>query len=251
MVTVATSLDVPIKLVFPGPKRGGMLGLGDVVLPGIMMALALRYDLYLHYLRKGKQSTKTSILSTGTNTTGPASINTLTKPIYTNATGNWGERFWTSSPPTTAPTSQTEAYSFPATFRKTYFHASIIGYIIGMFATLIVLNAYQHAQPALLYLVPGVLGALWGTALLRGEIGEMWRYTEDEVVEDEGKEKVDKKAVDGVVKEDIVGKDAEVGHVASEAKVGGIDGGYEGHVFYFSLSKPRPKGFAEPKGVSC
>src|SRR6202035_2060452 len=36
MVTVATKLDVPIKLVFPGPKRGGMLGLGDVVLPGIM-----------------------------------------------------------------------------------------------------------------------------------------------------------------------------------------------------------------------
>lgn len=52
MVTVATKLDVPIKLVFPGPKRGGMLGLGDVVLPGIMMALALRFDLYVHYLNK-------------------------------------------------------------------------------------------------------------------------------------------------------------------------------------------------------
>jgi minor histocompatibility antigen H13 len=52
MVTVATKLDVPIKLVFPGPKHGGMLGLGDVILPGIMMALALRFDLYLHYLNK-------------------------------------------------------------------------------------------------------------------------------------------------------------------------------------------------------
>jgi len=50
MVKVATSLDVPIKLLWPksisfATERGfTMLGLGDVVIPGIFIALALRYD---------------------------------------------------------------------------------------------------------------------------------------------------------------------------------------------------------------
>ncbi|KAJ6593886.1 peptidase A22B, signal peptide peptidase, partial [Mycena capillaripes] len=50
MVKVATSLDVPIKLLWPksvvfATERGfTMLGLGDVVVPGIFIALALRYD---------------------------------------------------------------------------------------------------------------------------------------------------------------------------------------------------------------
>ncbi|KAF8248007.1 hypothetical protein K440DRAFT_502010, partial [Wilcoxina mikolae CBS 423.85] len=52
MVTVATNLDVPIKLLFlrPGKTADGnsalaMLCLGDVVLPGILVAMALRWDL--------------------------------------------------------------------------------------------------------------------------------------------------------------------------------------------------------------
>ncbi|KZT29202.1 peptidase A22B, signal peptide peptidase [Neolentinus lepideus HHB14362 ss-1] len=45
MVKVATTLDVPIKLLWPKSARGHtMLGLGDVVVPGVFVALALRYD---------------------------------------------------------------------------------------------------------------------------------------------------------------------------------------------------------------
>lgn len=50
MVKVATSLDVPIKLLWPKSmtfatdRRFTMLGLGDVVVPGIFISLALRYD---------------------------------------------------------------------------------------------------------------------------------------------------------------------------------------------------------------
>ena len=52
MVKVATKLDAPIKLLWPksvwfASDRGfTMLGLGDVVVPGIFVALALRYDVY-------------------------------------------------------------------------------------------------------------------------------------------------------------------------------------------------------------
>lgn len=54
MVKVATSLDVPIKLLWPkslslaGERGYTMLGLGDIVIPGTFIALALRYDHHRH-----------------------------------------------------------------------------------------------------------------------------------------------------------------------------------------------------------
>ncbi|CED85513.1 Uncharacterized conserved protein [Phaffia rhodozyma] len=53
MVSVAKGLDAPVKLVFPkdpgmtGAQGYSMLGLGDIVIPGIFIALALRYDFSL------------------------------------------------------------------------------------------------------------------------------------------------------------------------------------------------------------
>ncbi|RLN63690.1 hypothetical protein BBP00_00003954 [Phytophthora kernoviae] len=51
MVTVATSFDAPIKLIFPREfatetekAKNSILGLGDIVIPGIFIALLLRYD---------------------------------------------------------------------------------------------------------------------------------------------------------------------------------------------------------------
>jgi len=49
MVTVAKSFDAPIKLLFPKSLFAekysfSMLGLGDIVVPGIFIALLLRYD---------------------------------------------------------------------------------------------------------------------------------------------------------------------------------------------------------------
>jgi len=49
MVTVAKKFDAPIKLVFPAnifdpASKSSMLGLGDIVIPGILVALMLRLD---------------------------------------------------------------------------------------------------------------------------------------------------------------------------------------------------------------
>lgn len=173
MITVATTLEAPIKLVFPGPKNGSMLGLGDVVLPGIVMALALRFDLYLHYLRLPKESSVAS--------------SQALKPLYKPSTGLWGERFWTASHSGfSTPDSQQASTNIPTgtRFRKTYFKISLVGYTAALVVTLIVLQIFKHGQPALLYLVPGVLGSLWGTALLRGDINLMWNYTEDGSLDD-------------------------------------------------------------------
>ncbi|KAG9228469.1 signal peptide peptidase-domain-containing protein [Amylocarpus encephaloides] len=208
MVTVATSLEVPIKLVFPGPKRGAMLGLGDVVLPGIMMALALRFDLYLFYLRK--QQPNAVVLN-------PKDLN-FQRATYLRSTGVWGELFWTRLAPAEATPIEVKG----ARFSKVYFYASVVGYVIGMFATLIVLRVFNHAQPALLYLVPGVLISLWGTAFLRGEFDLMWEYTEDG-------------SLDFYEKSDGGGKPIENGEVNEKKPKEPRDH----HVFMFSLSEPR------------
>ena len=164
MVTVATKLEIPIKLLFPRPpspaeaEKGSasfsMLGLGDIVIPGMMIALALRFDLYLHYLRKSRTAQ-----------------GKLQKANYIPVTGSWGERFWVGR----LAAGDLQAKAFP----KTYFKAGLFGYTLGMIMTLLVMQVSEHAQPALLYLVPSVLTALWGTATLKGDLHEMWRYTED------------------------------------------------------------------------
>jgi len=51
MVTVAKSFDAPIKLLFPKHMFAetlefSMLGLGDIVIPGVFIALLLRFDLH-------------------------------------------------------------------------------------------------------------------------------------------------------------------------------------------------------------
>jgi len=194
MVTVAKNLDQPIKLLFPRPDEPGvegkpptksysMLGLGDIVLPGLMIGLALRFDLHMYYLRKQKMAAKTG--------KGEETAQEVVKADYHNVTGVWGSRIWTfgldrSSLPQTLVT---------AAFPKPYFIVSLVGYVIGMIATLLVMSIWQHAQPALLYLVPGVLLSIWSTALVRGEVKEMCNYTEEvngEASEDEADEKTKK-----------------------------------------------------------
>jgi minor histocompatibility antigen H13 len=53
MLTVAKSIDAPIKLLFPKdwsatPPQFSLLGLGDIVLPGVFIGLCLRYDILRH-----------------------------------------------------------------------------------------------------------------------------------------------------------------------------------------------------------
>lgn len=51
MVTVALSFEAPAKIIFPQsfePWKQGILGLGDIVIPGIFVALCLRFDDFIH-----------------------------------------------------------------------------------------------------------------------------------------------------------------------------------------------------------
>lgn len=183
MVTVATKLDVPIKLTFETADRKSILGLGDIVIPGMVMALALRFDLWRHYIHKVKyESTELKLIekdSTGALVTRSEVKHKEVKAKYVNVKGNWGDSLWTRGPLFLSGAKQLPAELEAARFPKTYFYASIFGYFLGMLVTLAMLLVFKRGQPALLYLVPGVLGSLWLTGLVRGEIKQMWKYTED------------------------------------------------------------------------
>jgi minor histocompatibility antigen H13 len=153
MVTVAKSFDAPIKLLFPrslAAARGAvsaaasaaagaaarktassgapfsMLGLGDIVIPGIFVALLLRFD---------------------------------------RSPGRAG------------------------TGKPGYFGPAFVGYVAGLVATIVVMNVFQAAQPALLYIVPAVLGCVGVAALARGEVAAVMGYNEEEEEEEEGGKK--------------------------------------------------------------
>lgn len=217
MVKVATSLDVPIKLMFPQPSSAvgtpespakpsyAMLGLGDVVLPGMMIGLALRFDLYLYYLYKQRTIRKEEGYQTKS-----AAVH------YVSPGKHWGSRFWTSDwllRDSKLALANLDLGQFP----KPYFHAAMTGYIVGMITTLISMQISHHPQPALLYLVPGVLGALWVAALARGEHKEMWQFSEAAEEDDEAKK--DKKP-DGTAGDDKTGSKVEDGIQKAEKQNG-------------------------------
>ncbi len=134
MVTVAKSLDGPIKLQFPKTLFAekleyNMIGLGDIVIPGVFVALMLRFDL----------------------------INYIKSRVET-------------------PEDDCVPYSFSNVI---FFNMTMFGYILGIFTTLSVMIFFKAAQPALLYLVPGILIFSFLCALMKGKVSELWNFDEE------------------------------------------------------------------------
>jgi len=153
MVTVAKKIDGPIKLLFPrslvkdadGKLAMSLLGLGDIVIPGFFISLLLRFDASQEEVRRHGPR----------GAVGKGEINLL-PPVDPNA-------------------------AFP----KPYFHACLVGYMLGLGMTLFIMIYFDAAQPALLYLVPACLGSALLTALVRGEMKELFEYSEEVDEEEE------------------------------------------------------------------
>lgn len=129
MVSVAKSFDAPIKLLFPtadSARPFSMLGLGDIVIPGIFVALALRFD-----VSRGR------------------------KPRY--------------------------------------FKSAFLGYTFGLVLTIVVMNWFQAAQPALLYIVPAVIGFLAAHCIWNGEVKQLLEFDESKTA-DSSQEESDAKS---------------------------------------------------------
>lgn len=262
MMAVATQVDAPLKLTYEtAGGRSSLLGLGDIVIPGIFICLALRFDLWRHYQRKitrVQEDLKTvtkdskegdSVASDKT----PGEITTVNrayrtvKAPFVDPRGQWGNFLWTTSPRDIVSGQSPVKLLADADFPKTYFRITLLGYLIGMLATLVVLVIFNHGQPALLYLVPGVAGSAWLTGLIKGDLKDMWEYTEDGsldvedvVVEVDGDGNVIKKE-----KREDSGKDSAKDKDEKKEKKTreNDDGDYE--LFVFSITSPKDASLKE------
>lgn len=73
--------------------------------------------------------------------------------------------------------------------KSPYFCTALVFYILGLTTTMVVMHVSKAAQPALLYLSPaGILSVLL-TALVRGELKEMFAFSTEAVTEEEDDKK--------------------------------------------------------------
>lgn len=251
MITVATKLDVPIKLVFHSTSRASMLGLGDIVVPGVFIALALRFDLWRYYEKKIQyipaELTVHVQTDSGDHAIATTQYRTVKAPFV--ALPKWGDWLWTRQPFSNRAATP---LVLTAKFQRTYFYAAMGGYALGMVLTLVMLLVFKHGQPALLYLVPCVAGAVWLTGALRGELNLMHRYnedgsldTEDVVVELDGNGQVIKETTNERNDKAEAGKaSGETEHADADlAEKSDDDDGYA--VFLISLTAPRQRNAKE------
>ncbi|KAK4447469.1 signal peptide peptidase-domain-containing protein [Podospora aff. communis PSN243] len=257
MITVAKKVDAPIKLVFPGSAGVSMLGLGDIIIPGLMMGLALRFDLYRYYQKKIKIESLDLVSEVASDVAGETTTATVTtyrrvKAPYIDPQSQWGNRLWTTKFGRLLPVPEAASVRGATAFPKPYFYASVVGYALGMLVTLAMVLVFNHGQPALLYLVPGVTGSVWLTAWIRGELKEMWEYTEDGsldtedvVVEvDANGEVVEGAEPSAKSDADKTNPERSEENGVKEPAAQGEDGdGY--NVFLFSITAPRHRALAD------
>jgi minor histocompatibility antigen H13 len=167
MLTVAKGIDAPIKLLFPkdytkeGKAAFSILGLGDIVIPGIFVSLCLRFD----FLKSIK-------------------VEYLDQLIKADAKG------------TAKEDPMSYLVKMAVNCDKSYFKAVNIGYLLAMICTIVVMLVFEHGQPALLYLVPGCIISVLTTACMRGEYSKMMEHDEEAYItnpDDEDSDEDDKK----------------------------------------------------------
>ena len=161
MISVAKNIEGPVKLMFPklqadiekmrkekgvdneyagkayDPREYNMIGLGDIVIPGVYVALMLRFDIYLY--KKAKKD--------------------ISKFGFSN---------------------------------MKYFIITFAFYNLGIIITLSSMYFFNHAQPALLYLVPCTLLSSTLLALQKREIKLLWKFNEEKLNDDEDEEEEEK-----------------------------------------------------------
>ena len=172
-MSVAKNFDAPIKLLFPRDLTPGvekpfsMLGLGDIVIPGVFVALLLRYDAlnsfkthYFHrYILAWTQET---------------CFNQLCQVHgFLHASDNCTFKKYPVSDYEHSHRNPRVVCWYP----KQAFHWKLCstfgGYVLGLSTTIVVMNVFKAAQPALLYLVPAILAAAAIPAAYKGELREV------------------------------------------------------------------------------
>jgi Signal peptide peptidase len=140
LMALQPKLDLPIKLLIQASSSAGgrvmMLGLGDIALPGFLVSFALRCDMYqTHRLSLPQYSPESLLLQDS-------------KSMKSNSSTGRGS--------------------------ANLFEFSMVGYILGLLLAFYIGSISGHAQPALIYLVPGVVIPIAVRAWQKNIFMEVW-----------------------------------------------------------------------------
>lgn len=64
--------------------------------------------------------------------------------------------------------------------RRVYYRVALAAYVLALVCTFVAMHVFHHAQPALLYIVPWLLGATLATALVRHELPRLWAFEDSD-----------------------------------------------------------------------
>ncbi|KAI8472925.1 MAG: peptidase A22B, signal peptide peptidase [Monoraphidium minutum] len=215
MLAVATSDAVtgPTRLLFPRVPGGGgeapdfpfsLLGLGDVALPGLLAALALRYDASRSTDMRARAAAAAAAIQGALEGLEPGATRQQMGDAAADAAlaaydavadreqaqrersqggGGGGEGASGGGEsggggggggdvPARMPVSDALLVQRPT------FTAAMAAYVVGLAAAFVANGVTGMGQPALLYIVPSMLGALAISGAARNELGRLWRFTD-------------------------------------------------------------------------
>lgn len=167
-VAGAPSLELPIKLIFPSCGGYQILGLGDIAVPGLVVALAARFDAFLAASR-------------------PIPVDPPSAPVRDDLLRRRRRPLAASEARADAAPAKLSGLSY-ATIASS-------GYAVGLLAA--AYSAHHFGpQPALVFLGPAALVPVAAAAAVQGHFGALWGGFEDD---DQPGDKTDPNAVPVVV----------------------------------------------------
>lgn len=176
MLEVATSDAIvgPMRLLFPRNPGGigdaadfpySLLGLGDVALPGLLAGLALRFDAF---------AARTAAAAA----LGGAAVAAVA--IKQGADSSKWQHQQAVAITSTSSSSSEEAWmpDESALESRPMFKRVVAAHIVGLLGAFAANSITHLGQPALLYIVPAMLGTVFATAAAQGQLSDVWSWTD-------------------------------------------------------------------------
>ena len=169
----------PRRLLKAG-VRGGlqtyhMLGLGDMAIPGIFLALALAFDKHLADEHARKDGSDTAAVAPAAGDGSGSGSASLEPSGARERHASEASASASAAAASVDAANEADATSaVPPVSRRQYFFAARRGYVAGIALSIGASRLTGAAQPALLYLVPCVLLPIVIRAKARNHLGLLW-----------------------------------------------------------------------------
>jgi hypothetical protein len=177
LASITRHVDLPLKLILPtwdGTGSMSVLGLGDIAMPGILCSLALRCDCshQPHFSRDGTKEREYEHDDEEEEDEEEAGEEEAEGSVINI---NPADRLLSSSvPPCDHRSMLFQQTAQTPMRRRLLFVFALGGYTVGLSAAFAASRYWATPQPALIYIVPGVILPLCWRAHAEGRFRQLW-----------------------------------------------------------------------------